>query len=137
MKVGNNIGIPGIWTSMINVRTPTMLKYKVFRMPVIHEYNIPNVFKQLTKYVPLSLQSVLFWIMLVISSIFTLCSCYSWCGNFKFKLDRPGIQIVNVVRQTEQKKRPYVMSIVTKNNHKEKEIEAFSLIDLDKNREAL
>ena len=137
MKVVKNIGIPKIWTSMISVRIPTMPKYKAFHMPVIHEYNIPKVFKQLNRYVPLSLQSVLFWVMLVTFSIVALYSCYSWCGNFKFRVDRPGNQVVNVVRQTEQKKRPYVMSIVTKNNHKEKEIETFSLIDLDKNREAL
>ena len=66
VNVVKSIGMSEVWTSMINVRIPTMPKYKALHMPVIHEYNAPKVFRQLTKYVPLGMQSMLFWIMLVI-----------------------------------------------------------------------
>jgi len=117
---------------MINIRIPTMPKYKALHMPAITEYNVPKVFRHLVKYLPLSMQSMLFWIMLVIFTFFILCSCYSCCKNYKFRVINSGYHTTGVIRQRNQNRRPYVINIATKNARNEREIETFSLVDLDK-----
>ena len=99
VNVVKNIGMSEVWTSMINVRIPTMPKYKALHMPVIHEYNVPKVFRQLTRYVLLGMRSMLFWIMSVIFIIIIFCSCYTWCSNVQFKVNRPGNQVTSVIKQ--------------------------------------
>lgn len=129
-------GIGRDWVDMMDVRIPAATYYKKIEFQTIDNYSIPKIIRQTSDYVPLGVQALLFWPLSMIMILIIICACYSWCCRIKVRVTRGTGQVVNIVKQRESRRRPYVINIVTKSESDDYDVEPFSMLDLQRMRTA-